>query len=700
MPDTPQPVAESASVAHYHVLLEIADCIALHENLQGMMREVAARLRRVMDFDFVAFILHDPERNVMLLHVMETQGARQLAVPSEVSVRDSMSGWVWENQQPLFWDDIATETRFQAVMEPLRSGGIKSCCVLPMTSAQRRLGALSFGSRRPAACSGGDVEFLKRVAEQVAVAVGSALNLEQARAYQEQLTHERDQAQLLLDVNNVLVSSRDIRDLFPAISSTLKRVVQQDYASLALHETQSGQLRLHALVFPEGRGVVHPEMVFPVEGWPGKQALIAGEPLLVERLDLERFPSEITRRMLAEGVQCACWLPLTTRNGVLGTLSVGSLQPAAFTDEHVQLLAQVARQIAIALENALAFREIAELKDKLAAEKLYLQDEIRTHFNFDEIVGESDALKKVLHQVETVAATNATVLVLGETGTGKELVARAIHNLSTRSERTFVKLNCAAIPTGLLESELFGHEKGAFTGAISRKVGRVELAHQGTLFLDEVGDIPLELQPKLLRVLQEKEFERLGSNQTQRVDVRLVAATNRSLATMVEEGTFRRDLFYRLNVFPILVPPLRERREDIPLLVRYFAQKLARNLDRKIETIPTEAMQALSRWSWPGNIRELENLVERAVIISNGPVLQVPLAELQVPEPAESAASPESSAASAGTLEDSEREHILRVLRETKGVIAGPHGAAARLGLKRTTLHFKMKKLGISRDEL
>jgi formate hydrogenlyase transcriptional activator len=340
------------------------------------------------------------------------------------------------------------------------------------------------------------------------------------------------------------------------------------------------------------------------------------------------------------------------------------------------------------VENALAYQEIAELKNKLAEEKLYLEEEIRTEHNFEEIIGESATLKSVLSQVETVAPTDSTVLIQGETGTGKELVARAIHNLSRRHNRTFVKVNCAAIPTGLLESELFGHEKGAFTGAIAQKAGRFELAHQGTLFLDEVGDIPLELQPKLLRVLQEKEFERLGGNRTIRIDIRLVAATNRDLSQMVADGEFRSDLYYRLNVFPIHVPALRERAEDIPLLVRYFVQNYARRMDRLIDSISAEDMETLNRYAWPGNVRELENLIERAVILSPGPVLRIPTGQLATQPGVVSAPT---------TLEAAEREHILRILDQTKWLIAGPNGAASRLGMKRTTLQSKLKKLGISR---
>jgi len=362
-----------------------------------------------------------------------------------------------------------------------------------------------------------------------------------------------------------------------------------------------------------------------------------------------------------------------------------------FDRDEIDLIGQVAGQVATALDNALAYREIAGLRDQLAEEKLYLEDEIRSELSFDEIVGRSEALRSVLKQVETVAPTDSTVLVQGETGSGKELIARAIHERGARSGRTFVKLSCAAIPTGLLESELFGHQKGAFTGAIADRVGRFELASGGTVFLDEIGEVPLELQPKLLRVLQEREFERLGSSRTLRTDARLIAATNRDLAAMVEAGTFRADLFYRLNVFPIHVPALRERPEDIPLLVRHFVQQLGRRMNKVVETIPAETMSALACYDWPGNIRELQNLVERAMILTNGPVLRVPLDELKA-----------HGASTVGksrprTLQEAEREHVLAALEETHWVLGGANGAAARLGMNRSTLQFRLKRLGIAR---
>jgi formate hydrogenlyase transcriptional activator len=403
--------------------------------------------------------------------------------------------------------------------------------------------------------------------------------------------------------------------------------------------------------------------------------------------------SDIARRFLAEGLQSTCILPLISRGRPLGTLAVASLHEEIFPEKDADLLQHVANQIAIAVENALAFGQVVNRAERLTEEKIYLQDEIRAEHNFEEMIAESAALKNILRGVQTVAPTDSTVLIQGETGTGKELIARAIHNLSARRQHTLVKVNCAAIPTGLLESELFGHEKGAFTGAIAQRIGRFELANGGTLFLDEVGDIPLELQPKLLRVLQEQEFERLGSTRTLRVDVRLVAATNSNLAQKVERKQFRSDLYYRLNVFPVTIPPLRERTEDIPILVRYFAQKYAQRMKKSIDTIPTKAMKALVDYHWPGNVRELENFIERSVILSRGPELEVPLSEFK----RQTKTTLADLRSRLSTLEEAEREHILNALRETKWILGGPAGAAYKLGMKRTTLQSKMRKLGIAR---
>jgi formate hydrogenlyase transcriptional activator len=678
-----------ATVERYRALLQVSESIASDRDLPELFHSLAGLLHRLVTFDFICLTLPDPARNTVRVHVLESSLPTKVEPGWEIPMAENVRQLVWENQQPLVISHLEHDERFPLVSNVLRQDGVQSICVLPLTTAQRRVGAMGFGSIQASAYDAADLEFLQQVAAQVAVAVDNALNSQNAQIYQQELARERDRLRLLLEVNNALVSTLDLRQLLSAISACLRRVMNHDYASLGLYEPALQQVRLQALDFPQGKGLLHEEMVFPTEGTPSGQVILTRKPLIVSGANLDCYEQNVSRLFIAEGLRSGCIVPLITANRTLGTLSLSSLRPSAFTQEDADLLMRVANQVAIAIENALAYQEIAELKNKLAEEKLYLEEEIRTEYTFEEIVGESAALKRVLSQLETVAPTDSSVLVLGETGTGKEVMARAIHDLSPRRERTFVKVNCAAIPTGLLESELFGHEKGAFTGAIAQKMGRFELAHRGTLFLDEVGDIPLELQPKLLRVLQEKQFERLGGTRTQQVDVRVVAATNRDLTRMVEDHLFRSDLYYRLNVFPIVVPPLRERAEDIPLLVRYFAQKHARHMDRQIETIPVEEMEALTRYHWPGNVRELENLIERAVILSRGPTLHVPLPGDRLPG--------EAPAAAPVTLVAAEREHILRTLRETNWVIAGPSGAAARLGIKRTTLQSRMTKLGISR---
>ncbi len=500
---------------------------------------------------------------------------------------------------------------------------------------------------------------------------------------------KKAQEALLVEVAGTLVSNLDIRQLLTAIGLSLKHIVPYNYASLALLDSDTGQLYVQPLDPAPDSDVAPPETVIDPADSPEGWALRTRKPVSIGQLESARFSSGLIPFLASAKMRSACWIPLVSRDRILGTLNLASTRAHAFNEEVVQLLTQVTGQVALAIDNALAFRRIAELQDRLTQEKIYLEDELRTEHNFDEIIGESRGLKRVLKQVETVADTDATVLILGETGTGKELIARAIHDLSHRRDHTFIRINCAAIPAGLLESELFGHEKGAFTGAIAQKIGRMELADRGTLFLDEVGDIPLELQPKLLRALQDKEIERVGGNRPIPVDVRLIAATNRHLDKMVQEKQFRSDLYYRLRVFPITIPPLRERPDDIPILVRYFTQRHAKRMNRRIETIPPEAMEALVHWQWPGNVRELENFIERAVILSQGTVLRAPLAELR--------ATAEPLPAGNMTLEAVEREHIKRVLQETGGLIAGPNGAAARLGINRTTLNSRMRKLGISR---
>src|SRR5882757_10914082 len=512
-----------------------------------------------------------------------------------------------------------------------------------------------------------------------------SFNSQESPRVRPELQSESERLKLLLDMTNALVSKLECRDVFRAVSASIRQVMHCDTVGVWLPDVEQLYLRQLAMDFPEGKGFVREDLLQAIEGSVMGGVFKTGMPFVLGAMSEQMAPEEAPEAR-AEALESGCALPLISRGRTLGVLTLASRVENSFSSEDLNFLVRAAGQVAIAVENALAYREIAELKDKLAQEKLYLEEEIRSEADFEGIVGQSSALREVPQLVDTVATSDSTVLLLGETGTGKELIARAIHDRSRRKERTLIKLNCAAIPTGLLESELFGHERGAFTGAITLKTGRLELADQGTLFLDEVGDIPLELQPKLLRVLQDGEFERLGSTRTKKVDIRLVAATNRDLDRMIEDRQFRSDLYYRLNVFPIRVPPLRERTEDIPLLVRYFSQKYARRMEKRIENIPAAALRKLTRWHWPGNVRELQNLVERAVILTRSSTLAI-----SVPELANGGA----TLAPARTSTADEQDRIVRILKETKGHVGGPNGAAARLGVKRTTLLTRMKKMGI-----
>jgi formate hydrogenlyase transcriptional activator len=494
----------------------------------------------------------------------------------------------------------------------------------------------------------------------------------------------------LLDLNNILIAPDNSPEMTRRVADLLRGTVPHEYVSLALHDEELNCFRVTSFAQVGEPGRAEPDLAFPADDSPAAAALAHRQPVQFRGADLDRFGDEAMSAIRALGISALACVPLLGHAGPFGVLMFGRRDPQGFADEAMDRLAEVSSQVAIAVESRLAFERISALKDKLAEEKLYLEGEIIQEHNFTEIIGDSAALRRVLAQIETVAATDATVLLLGETGTGKELIARAIHDRSARRGQTFVRVNGAALPTNLIESELFGYEKGAFTGAVASKIGRVELAHRGTLFLDEIGDMPLEIQPKLLRALQEREFERVGSTRVQRVDVRFVAATHRDLSAMVDEGRFRSDLFYRLNVFPVVVPPLRDRPEDIPALVRYFVRKTGQRLGRTIRTIPAGAMRALQQSAWPGNVRELEHVIERAVILSPGSVLELPA--LAPPRRER-----RSHAASVPTLRDAERDLILAALRESNGVVGGAGGAAARLGLKRTTLQSKMRSLGITR---
>ena len=607
---------------------------------------------------------------------------------SRQQVGKPIVGVIAQERKPYLNNHVANAPRIIQRDWGQEAEGVTAVAGYPLVAGDRMVGVMALFARTTLSQS--TLDALAAVAEAISHAIDR-------NRLERELQHERDRLRLLLDVNNHVASHLELRPVFDAISSELRRIFKCDAVGLALPESSGRQLRQHMVDFPDSYGLTRESISIPIDASLSGLALSRAKPVVfnsvLEAHDLLGFDLAQTffqKVANDEGIQSGCFLPLLCEERALGVLQLMSRAERAFAEQDVPFLDQVANQIAITLKNALEYEEIANTKDRLVEQKLYLESEIKGENNFEEIVGNSSRLKAVLESVQIVAPAESAVLIQGETGTGKELIARAIHDLSRRKGQAFVKVNCAAIPSGLLESELFGHEKGAFTGAIAQKVGRFELAHKGTLFLDEVGDIPLELQPKLLRILQEKEFERLGGTRTQHVDVRLLAATNADLSQMVAEKKFRSDLYYRLNVFPLAVPPLRERRDDIPRLVRYFANKYARLMGKQIESIPKGTMDALSKYAWPGNIRELQNLMERAVLLSEGPSLRVPLAEiLNDIDP--------DAIHDGNALEQAERELIVKALHESNWVVGGPRGAAVRLGLKRTALAYKIQKFGISR---
>ncbi len=686
------PAYPQDTLARYQALLKIIESISAHSSFEDFFRELSQSLSSIIPFDGISMTLWDTDRQTTKLYLIHSDKPHDFPLGQSYPLKESPAFEILITRQPFYAPDIEKEVRFPLINDLLRQGGIRSYCVVPLASARNMLGGLQFASVKPHAYSRDDIKFMQLVARQTAVVLENVLNREATAASQKELARERDHLRTLLRVNEAVADKLDTRELFATISVCLREALNVEYASLALFHPEDNCLRRHSLDFPGGGGILQEGAVIPIENTSVGEAFIKAMPVLARRADIERMPAEMARSLLDEGLNLVCAVPLKSRQRILGTLNVASRREDAFSADGVKLLEEVAGYFAVALDNALAYTHIEELNSKLAEENLYLADEIRSNYFFEEIIGSSPALQKVLRQVEVVAPSDSTVLICGETGTGKELIARAIHNLSARRQATFVKLNCAAIPTGLMESEMFGHEKGAFTGAVAQRIGRFELANHGTLFLDEIGEIPPELQPKLLRVLQEQEFERLGSARTLRVNVRLVAATNKDLQSMVSDGDFRADLFYRLNVFPIVMPPLRERREDIPNLVRYFVQQVAQRMGKHIATIHSETMEELTRYPWPGNIRELQNIIERAVILSSGTVLRVPLGEFT--------SSSDRPGATPQTLEDAERRHILQTLDETRWIVGGPHGAAARLGMKRSTLQSRMQKLRINRPRL
>jgi formate hydrogenlyase transcriptional activator len=685
MPALAEP--DQSTAERYEALFRIANSIRERKDPRELFDILAHELRQVIQFDGI--VQFDEASNKINWHLGSE--CRKPEHRPEIDPGETLASWVYRNQETVVLGTLDGETRFPASTPIMREAGLQSLCAFPLTTAHRRLGSLVIASVRRNAYSPDDVRFCALVADQIALATDDAINFRASKRAQERL-------ELLLDLTNRVVSNLNLHEVLHEISAHIRRVMDCDGVGIDLPRPEDGKLRIYALDIgdlamkieegyePQADQKSSAVRVFQT----GEAAVLSYEEIQAEKLDVYDIHSLVH-------------VPLKGRSGTVGVLSLGTRRVGAFCADEIAFLTQIAHQVAIAIENARAYGEVSDLKNKLTQEKLYLEDEIRSELKFEEIVGRSDALRRVLEQIETVAGTDSTVLIYGETGSGKELIARAVHNLSTRKANAFVKLNCAAIPTGLLESEMFGHERGAFTGAISQRIGRFELANRGTMFLDEIGEVPLEMQPKLLRVLQEREFERLGSTRTLQTDARLIAATNRDLEALVAEQKFRSDLYYRLNVFPVRVPALRERPEDIPLLVRHFVQQFSRRLGKAIDTIATETMSALAAYPWPGNIRELQNVIERAVILTSGPILTVRSDDLRPPNHAPAAVATTNghaqSAASTrnmrAALEEAERQQILSALEQTNWIVAGPDGAAARLGLKRSTLQSRMQKLGI-----
>ncbi len=611
---------------------------------------------------------------------------------TEVCPKGASCGTAVYRREPVYVTDILTESSWDDYRHVMLPYGIRSVWSRPLfTNEGKVLGTFAILYREPRSPGAKDLQLIENASHITGIAIERHMK-EQA------LRRERDRLQLLLEINSGVTSRLDLRQVVEALSTNLFRFMQCDVSALLLYDSESDALRVNILHNPDARGPFREGSLVPMNGSISGQVMRKAKSIRIDSFeqaleDPETYGNPDGRLLyesvVKEGLKTGCYLPLVGRDRVVGVLMLCRRSDNAFENDDVVLLEQVAGQVAIAVENTLEYEKATKDRDKETKQRLYLEEEIRAEFG--EIVGESPALKTALSLVSVVAPTDSSVLILGETGTGKELVARAIHKLGSRSEKAFVKLNCAAIPLGLLESELFGHEKGAFTGAIAQKTGRFELADKGTLFLDEVGDIPLELQAKLLRVLQEQEFERLGSNRTHKVDVRLIAATHRDLPAMVKQGTFRDDLYYRLKVFPIQVPALRQRTEDIPRLVRHFTALYAQRMNKRIDAIPEDTMDALARYPWPGNIRELQNFIERAVILSPQSILRAPTSELEPLQTHKVSDVPMNG------LAEVERDHILRALEASNWVIGGQRGAAARLGMKRTSLVYRMKKLRITR---
>jgi len=678
--------------SRYRTLLEISSTFATRPSLDAVLRTLGDLLSNLITFDLITLLLFDNEDQILRVRaqVWNHCNPSELAIGTEIPYQGTAIERVVEEQSAIFVSDAQEVYKTPEINSRCNPAGLQSAYILPISTPRKKLGVLAFATIAKGTFSPDDVELMRSVAEHVSIALESALATDAAESYQRELAQERDRLSLLLEINNHIVAKLDVDELLRAAAASIRKHFANDFSSFWLFDEHSNRLRCVLMDFPGTRGFLRDPSVAEVSQ-ENLEGLRSRVPKTFAASEISRTYPAIAEVLKAGSIATIVGVPLVARTGPIGVMILGSKRENSFSEADLHLLGQIGDQIGLALDNALAYGRLSASRDRLEEERVYLESEITSEYNFEDIIGKSDVLQKALRRVSIVAPTDSTVLLLGETGTGKELIARAIHNLSSRRSRTFVRLNCAAIPSGLVESELFGHEKGAFTGALMQKRGRFELADGGSLFLDEIGDISLDLQPKLLRAVQEQEFERLGSTKTIHVDVRVISATHRDLSAMIQSGQFREDLFYRLNVFPIEIPPLRERREDIPLLVHYFVTRLARRMRKHIRVIPKAAMEVLTNNPWRGNIRELENFIERAVILSQGDELQVPIAELKTD------AGP--TVTTRTTFEQAERAAILEALKSASGQISGHGGAAERLGLKRTTLQNKMKRLGIAKQD-